>query len=65
MGRKNLGPRTAVLVRFDPDLLQAIDAWEGAPDRGAKIQALLRLALKPKSRTPRPRPASDSPAPDR
>lgn len=65
MGRNNKGPRTAVLVRFDPELLQAVDAWDGAPDRGAKIQELLRLGLKARRRRPPADPAAGSPAPDR
>lgn len=46
MPRKSLGPRVPILVRFEPALLDQIDAWEGGADRGAKIHALLRAGLE-------------------
>ena len=46
MGRKaNPIKRRNVLIRFEPDVLQVLDTWDGGPDRGAKLHRLIREAI--------------------
>jgi hypothetical protein len=45
MAVKHPTPRTKILARIEDELLVRIDAWQGAANRVAKINALIRLGL--------------------
>lgn len=49
-------PRIQKLIRFEPDVVQLVDDWDGGSDFNAKINNLVRKFLGSKRKKPAAQP---------